>query len=57
MLSRSLMRIEYQFLVSADYPSGQRGLTVNQLALPTGVRIPHLPPMSLDLETGRDFLF
>ena len=29
---------------SADYPSGQRGLTVNQLALPTGVRIPHLPP-------------
>ena len=29
---------------SADYPSGQRGLTVNQLAMPTGVRIPHLPP-------------
>lgn len=28
----------------ADYPSGQRGLTVNQLATPTGVRIPHLPP-------------
>src|SRR5699024_7051251 len=29
--------------VTADYPSGQRELTVNQLALPTGVRIPHLP--------------
>lgn len=29
--------------VAADYLSGQRGLTVNQLAMPTGVRIPHLP--------------
>src|SRR6478736_7921034 len=27
----------------AGYPSGQRGLTVNQLASPTGVRIPHPP--------------
>src|SRR5690606_20439834 len=31
-------------VIAADYPSGQRELTVNQLALPTGVRIPHLPP-------------
>src|SRR5699024_9222601 len=29
--------------VAADYPSGQRELTVDQLALPKGVRIPHLP--------------
>ena len=28
---------------SASYPSGQRDLTVNQLALPSGVRIPHSP--------------
>src|SRR5690606_1001291 len=27
----------------AGYPSGQRGLTVNQLASPSGVRIPHPP--------------
>src|SRR5699024_12091931 len=27
----------------ADYPSGQRGLTVNQLALPSQVRILYLP--------------
>ena len=27
----------------ASYPSGQRDLTVNQLALPSGVRIPHSP--------------
>jgi hypothetical protein len=25
----------------SDYPSGQRGLTVNQLAMPSGVRISH----------------
>ena len=30
--------------VTAGCPSGQRELTVNQPALPTGVRIPHLPP-------------
>src|SRR5690606_41898912 len=29
--------------IPAGYPSGQRGLTVNQLAKPTGVRIPHPP--------------
>ena len=29
----------------ADYPSGQRGLTVNQLALPSLVRIQYLPLM------------
>src|SRR6478672_6531225 len=29
--------------VTAGCPSGQRELTVNQPALPTGVRIPHLP--------------
>ena len=28
----------------ASYPSGQRELTVNQPALHSGVRIPHLPP-------------
>src|SRR5690606_20918374 len=28
---------------SADYPSGQRGLTVNQLATPSLVRIQYLP--------------
>jgi hypothetical protein len=28
----------------ASYPSGQRDLTVNQLAQPSGVRIPHSPP-------------
>lgn len=37
----------------ADYPSGQRGLTVNQLALPSGVRIPHLP---LLLSLGTSFI-
>ena len=35
--------------LSASYPSGQRDLTVNQLALPTGVRIPHSPPSGLFL--------
>ena len=30
----------------ASYPSGQRDLTVNQLAQPSGVRIPHSPHMS-----------
>src|SRR5690606_33506351 len=36
----------------AGYPSGQRGLTVNQLALPTGVRIPHPPPQLRPLPPG-----
>src|SRR6478609_3598419 len=31
----------------AGYPSGQRELTVNQPAQPSGVRIPHLPPQPL----------
>ena len=35
--------------LTASYPSGQRDLTVNQLALPTGVRIPHSPPSRLFL--------
>jgi hypothetical protein len=29
-----------------SYQSGQMGLTVNQLAKPTGVRIPHCPPFA-----------
>src|SRR5215213_10310466 len=38
---------------TAGYPSGQRGLTVNQLATPTGVRIPHPPHARGVLARGR----
>ena len=31
----------------ASYPSGQRDLTVTQLAQPSGVRIPHSPQFFL----------
>ena len=39
----------------ASYPSGHRDLTVNQLAQPSGVRIPHSPPRGLPL--GEDTYF
>ena len=38
----------------ASYPSGQRDLTVNQPAQPSGVRIPHLPQNPTP--PGRGFL-
>src|SRR5699024_8735728 len=41
-----------QRAVEAGYPSGQRELTVNQLALPTWVRIPHLPPPRISVIRG-----
>ena len=34
------------------YPSGQRDLTVTQLAQPSGVRIPHPPPSPQPLGVG-----
>ena len=40
----------------ASYPSGQRDLTVNQLALPSGVRIPHSPQYCLSPLMGRQAL-
>ena len=32
-----------------DFPSGQRGLTVNQMAQPSQVRILHPPPACADV--------
>ncbi len=40
----------------ADYPSGQRGLTVNQLALPSQVRILYLPPIEILEPTVRPWV-
>jgi len=35
------------------YPSGQRDLTVTQLAQPSGVRIPHPPPLLRETDIQR----
>src|SRR3978361_1234792 len=40
----SVMLLNVVGCALASYPSGQRDLTVNQTAEPSGVRIPHLPP-------------
>ena len=38
-----------------DFPSGQRGQTVNLLAMPSVVRIHHPPPEKDDCESNRLF--
>ena len=40
----------------ASYPSGQRDLTVNQPAQPSGVRIPHSPRFVMGRALGVPFL-
>ena len=40
-----------------DFPSGQRGQTVNLLATPSVVRIHHLPPIRTVRLNGSYFLF
>ena len=40
-----------------DFPSGQRGQTVNLLALPSVVRIHHPPPKHLNAKAFRCFTF
>jgi hypothetical protein len=39
-----LTRVKGLILLAVGYPSGQRGQTVNLLAMPSMVRIHHLPP-------------
>ena len=40
-----------------DFPSGQRGQTVNLLATPSVVRIHHLPPIRTVRLNGSCFLY
>ena len=40
-----------------DFPSGQRGQTVNLLATPSVVRIHHLPPIRTVRLNGSYFLY
>ena len=40
-----------------DFPSGQRGQTVNLLATPSVVRIHHLPPIRTVRFNGSYFLY
>ena len=43
--SRSkILRLSEREFSRGSFQSGQMGLTVNQLAQPSGVRIPHCPP-------------
>ena len=44
-------------LNKGDFPSGQRGQTVNLLAKPSVVRIHHLPPSKKDTQEGVFFVW